>query len=99
MFPGELIVDEREGYYGAPRTMYRVKLIDRSVLEERFEEHLKTGRGQRDGKVRGKSGDDFERHIDRISAYNSAVDQCSRSSAGAWAPSKTGRQAPRDTPS
>jgi hypothetical protein len=74
VFPGELIVDEREGYYGAPRTMYRVKLVDRAVLEERFAETLKKF-GDKAGKVRGKCDDDIVRHIDRMTPYESTVDQ------------------------
>lgn len=34
----ELLVDPNDGFYGAPRSMYRVKLVDRSVLKELFPE-------------------------------------------------------------
>jgi hypothetical protein len=36
-YPGEIVVDVREGYYGSPRTIYRVKIVDRTALEERFD--------------------------------------------------------------
>jgi hypothetical protein len=36
-FPGEVLVDKREGYYGKPRTLYRVRLVDPQVLQETFE--------------------------------------------------------------
>lgn len=71
VFPGELIVDEREGYYGEPKTMYRAKLVDRAVLEEKFAEQLKKS----GGKVKGTCADDFVRHIDRVSPFDSSVDQ------------------------
>lgn len=32
----ELFVDQNDAFYGAPRSMYRLKLVDRSVLEELF---------------------------------------------------------------
>jgi hypothetical protein len=32
----ELLVDPNDAFYGAPRCMYRVKLVDRDVLEETF---------------------------------------------------------------
>ena len=36
-FPGEVLVDVREGYYGKPRTLYRVKLVDVQVLKEEWD--------------------------------------------------------------
>lgn len=36
VFPGELLVDVREGYYGAPRTLYRLKAVDREVLRATY---------------------------------------------------------------
>ena len=36
VFPGELLVDVREGFYGEPRTIYRVKLVDPQVVKELF---------------------------------------------------------------
>jgi len=35
-FPGEILVDVREGYYGKPRTIYRVRMMDRQVLQEYY---------------------------------------------------------------
>lgn len=35
----ELYVDEMEGFYGKPRQMHRVKLIDREVLAEMYPKH------------------------------------------------------------
>lgn len=35
-FPGEILVDIREGYYGNPRNLYQVKLVDKDALSERF---------------------------------------------------------------
>ena len=38
IFPGEILVDVKEGYYGKPRNIYRVKLIDRDLLKEQYPE-------------------------------------------------------------
>ncbi|HMI92635.1 MAG TPA: portal protein, partial [Polyangiales bacterium] len=35
--PGELLVDVREGYAGAPRTLYRLKAVERQVLKEKYD--------------------------------------------------------------
>jgi hypothetical protein len=75
VFPGELIVDDRDGYYGSPRVIFRAKLVERAVLEELYAEQLKK-QGRKDGKVRGKSEDLFLRHFDRYTpADTSNVDQ------------------------
>lgn len=39
VFPWELWVDEADGYAGDPRSMYQVKWIDRSVLQELYPKH------------------------------------------------------------
>lgn len=39
VFPGELFVDQAEGYYGEPQNIYRTKYINRDVLIEMFPEH------------------------------------------------------------
>lgn len=36
VFPGEILVDVREGFYGSPRNLYQVKLVDREALAEKF---------------------------------------------------------------
>jgi hypothetical protein len=36
VLPGELLVDVREGYYGQPRTLYRLKAVERQVLQETY---------------------------------------------------------------
>ncbi len=36
VFPGELLVDVREGYYGTPANLYQVKLVDKYVLKELY---------------------------------------------------------------
>lgn len=36
VMPGELLVDVREGYYGEPRTLYRLKAVERQVLQETY---------------------------------------------------------------
>lgn len=36
VFPGEILVDVREGFYGEPRNLYQAKLVDRDALAERF---------------------------------------------------------------
>lgn len=36
VLPGEVLVDVREGYYGSPRTLYRLKAVDREVLKEQY---------------------------------------------------------------
>lgn len=38
VLPTELFVDNNDGFYGTPRSMYQLKLIDRSVLKEIFPE-------------------------------------------------------------
>lgn len=38
VFPWEVFVDEREAYYGKPRTMYQIHNIDRGVLKQLFPE-------------------------------------------------------------
>ncbi len=35
----ELFVDSNDGFYGAPRSMYQLKLVDRSVLKDIFPEY------------------------------------------------------------
>jgi hypothetical protein len=37
-YPWELRVDPRDGHYGAPRTLYQVRSIDRYVLAEMFDD-------------------------------------------------------------
>jgi len=39
VIPSELYVDEVEGFYGSPRQMHRVKMLDRLVVLEAFPEH------------------------------------------------------------
>jgi Bacteriophage head to tail connecting protein len=36
VMPTEILVDVRDGYYGHPRTLYRVKLVDRLIVKEAF---------------------------------------------------------------
>jgi len=36
VFPGEILCDIREGYYGKPRNLYQVKQIDRDTLRELY---------------------------------------------------------------
>lgn len=36
VYPWELFTDERDAYYGQPRCMYRVRWVDRAVLQERY---------------------------------------------------------------
>ncbi len=36
VFPGELLVDIREGYYGDPPNLYQCKLIDKNVLKSHY---------------------------------------------------------------
>jgi hypothetical protein len=36
VFPGELLVDVREGYYGKPPNLYQVKLVDKSALKDHY---------------------------------------------------------------
>jgi hypothetical protein len=36
VFPWEVHVEEADGFYGAPRSMYQTKWIDRSVLKKRY---------------------------------------------------------------
>jgi len=43
-FPGEVVVDPEEGYYGEPRTVHRIKFVDRCVLEETFERTIEGGK-------------------------------------------------------
>lgn len=38
-FPGEILVDVREGYYGCPRNLYQVKVVDKDALKERFQKN------------------------------------------------------------
>lgn len=35
-FPGEILVDMREGYYGKPKNLYQAKLVDKQVLKEAY---------------------------------------------------------------
>ncbi len=42
VFPGELLVDQREAIYGTPRQMFRVKYVDRQVLREIYPEKWKS---------------------------------------------------------
>lgn len=39
VFPWEVHVEEADGFYGSPRSLYQTKWVDRSVLRERFPEH------------------------------------------------------------
>lgn len=39
VFPWEVHVEEADGFYGAPRSLYQTKWVDRSVLQGRFPEH------------------------------------------------------------
>ena len=39
VFPWEVHVEEADGFYGAPRSMYQTKWVDRSVLKERFPDY------------------------------------------------------------
>jgi hypothetical protein len=39
VFPWELLVDERDGYDGKPRSLYQRKWVDRDVLREMYPEH------------------------------------------------------------
>lgn len=36
VFPGEILVDVREGYYGCPRNLYQIKQIDRDTLRDKY---------------------------------------------------------------
>ena len=39
VFPWEMHVEEADGFYGAPRSLYQTKWVDRSVLRERFPDY------------------------------------------------------------
>lgn len=39
VFPWELHVEEADGFYGAPRSLYQTKWVDRSVLTESFPDY------------------------------------------------------------
>ena len=39
VFPGEILVDERQGYYGEPRDIYQVKRISPSGLKAKLRDH------------------------------------------------------------
>lgn len=47
-FPGELLCDVREGYYGNPRTIYRARLMDRATTEEKFGVKIPVSSGDRE---------------------------------------------------
>jgi hypothetical protein len=39
VYPGEILVDIQEGYYGRPRTLYQVKLVSKDVLKDQYPKH------------------------------------------------------------
>lgn len=39
VMPWEIWVDEREGYYGTPQTIYQLRYVDRRVLAKRYKDH------------------------------------------------------------
>jgi hypothetical protein len=39
ILPGELWVDRRDGHYGAPRSVYLTRWVDRTVLQELYPKH------------------------------------------------------------
>lgn len=41
VLPLDIVVDEREGMYNAPKTIYETRLVDRGVLKEMYPEHAK----------------------------------------------------------
>lgn len=41
VFPLELLADDADARYGDPRSLYRMRLMDRAVLTERFPKHAK----------------------------------------------------------
>lgn len=49
-FPGEILCDVREGYYGEPQTLYQVKLVDKEALQDAYP-------SQRDAIQRSQAGD------------------------------------------
>lgn len=51
VLPGEVLVDVREGYYGAPRTLYRLKAVDREVLKEQYKLSELPAPGSSDGQL------------------------------------------------
>lgn len=63
IFPGELMVDDREAMYGEPRSLYQSKYVDRGVLEATFPKHAKAIR-----EVSSERGDGWgmDAHADQL---------------------------------
>jgi hypothetical protein len=36
VFPGEILIDAREGYYGKPRNLYQIKLVSAEAIAEKY---------------------------------------------------------------
>lgn len=49
VIPGEIFVDRQDGRYGKPRTLYRVRTMDREVLASEYPEHKSAIQSSVDG--------------------------------------------------
>jgi hypothetical protein len=73
VYPGELLVDVREGYHGAPRNLYRAKAIPAAELKRRLRgmENAKELAGKIDGAAGWLSADEA---FNFLSVQNSDAD-------------------------